>query len=1738
MITTHQLHKKLAAILISLLLGLMVVTGAPPVQAQEPGNILPQHAAGRLLVKPKSGLSINQLEPLKVDLQATTVKQFPLLGAELWHIDGLSVAEAVAQFSDDPRLEYLEPDYQITVAPLNDPNEPQAWPTVGDSPNDTYFSSLWGLHNTGQTFGTADADIDAPEAWATQTGNNVLVAVIDTGVDYNHPDLAANIWTNPGEIAGNGLDDDGNGYVDDIHGWDFAYDDNDPMDVAGHGTHCAGTIAAVGNNSRGVTGVNWSARIMALKFLDDSGSGWTTDALEALQYAVLMDAQLTSNSWGGGGYSQAMYDAIAAAGAVNQLFIAAAGNDGTNNDSIPHYPSNYALDNVISVAATDHNDTLSSFSNYGATTVHLGAPGSAIYSTLPGNSYGGYSGTSMATPHVSGAASLIWAQHPSYSYSIVRQLILSGVDSLPALTGKTISGGRLNLQNTLAAPDSTPPATVANLAVSAVGSDRLTLTWTAPGDDGNTGTAAGYDIRYAAVPITADNFASATVIDTPPSPQPAGSTETFIVTGLAAGTQYYFALKTFDEFANESDISNVPAATTLAPPNITVSPASLAATLEEGASTSRTLNLGNTGDSDLFWQSTVLLAGLNDDFDPDIDSNQWTEITGGESRTSCGAISGEALYFDGSASRTATTTDLDTRSGGSLEFYLKLGSGSAPCEMADSGEGITLQYSTDGGATWNIMAYYNAGSYADFTHIETEIPEAAQTAATRFRWAQLIFSGAGYDNWAVDNIRIGNSGYANLAPETGTVSPAGGQAVTVNINAAGLTAGTYNATILLESNDPDDNPVEVPLALTVEPPPPPDIGVSPAAVEVTMLTEETATRTLTIANNGEGPLSFSLAVAGAEAIAKSLTAQENGIGWQPVDFPSDKIDPALQQDLSLMSGEPADFLVYLTEQADLSAAYNIDNWAERGRYVYDTLYQTAQQSQPDIIAFLGQEAVLHKFYIVNAIAATGSIDTITGLANRADVVYIEALDSYALPEPQPGANIGIAGLEWGVSKIGADRVWADFDIWGDGMVIASIDTGVYSSHPALINQYRGTATGSHDYNWFDPSYTYPAAPGDNNGHGTHTVGTMVGADGTSQPGVAPAAQWIAAKGCGSSTCDSYDLLYAAEWMLAPYPIGGTAGNGDPTRRPHVINNSWGGGGGDLWYQTAVQAWRAAGIFPAFAAGNAGDEPGTIGSPGDYADSFASGATDSSDNITAFSSRGPSSLTSETKPDISAPGSAIRSTWPDGGYASMSGTSMASPHTAGCAALVMEADPTLEVSQVEDLLTSTAADLGATGPDDAFGYGRLDCYQAVAAARAGVVGWLTAGPGSGQVAPGGSLDIELDLNSTGLDLGDYEATLTITSNDPDESPLVIPITLHVTDCAAGAVIPPGPTVYMAAGPFTVTTVISDVTDLGGFEFDMQYDPTLLHVTGVSLADFPASTGRSVTPVGPVVDNSGGLTTFGAFSMGSTAGPSGNGALAWVTFEPQQTGQSSLNLQNLQATDSAGETLPTCPVNKQVNIEACYPVDFDCDCDVDINDVLDVAQSWSCRAGTGCYTETHDLDQDQDIDIVDIMRVVPHWGWDCADSTGPTQTPTSSESATAATISLNPALPNITTPGQVITVDVLIEGANTLGGFEFDVAFPADMVQVDEVMLGGFLTSGDIHPLTPIVDNEAGTVSFGGFSIGATGHNGSGTLGTITFIASQTGQPELTLEGAQLATTEGETQPVETAVTRVFLPLIVK
>ncbi|MFC1715382.1 S8 family serine peptidase [Candidatus Poribacteria bacterium] len=348
--------------------------------------------------------------------------------------------EEIDNIKKDSKVKSVEPDYML-------------FPDL--TPNDPRYGDLWGMHNTGQSGGTPDADINAPEAWDITTGDSVLIAVIDTGAYIDHEDLVGNIWTNPDETL-DGVDNDRNGYIDDVDGWDFYYNDNTVFDSStydDHATHVAGTIAGLGNNGTGVVGVNRQAQIMVLKFLGPPG-GYTSDAIAAIQYARDKGARVINASWGGGGFSPDLRDAIQNSGA---LFVAAAGNNGRDTDAVPYYPANYSLANIISVAATDRNDQLASFSNRGATSVDLGAPGVSILSTTPNNTYSYFNGTSMATPHVSGVAALILSQSPGLNPVEVKDQILSSVDPIPALAGITVTEGRLNAANALGATAAPPP---------------------------------------------------------------------------------------------------------------------------------------------------------------------------------------------------------------------------------------------------------------------------------------------------------------------------------------------------------------------------------------------------------------------------------------------------------------------------------------------------------------------------------------------------------------------------------------------------------------------------------------------------------------------------------------------------------------------------------------------------------------------------------------------------------------------------------------------------------------------------------------------------------------------------------------------------------------------------------------------------------------------------------------------------------------------------------------------------------------------------------------------------------------------------------------------------------------------------------------------------------------------------------------------------------------------------------
>jgi len=461
---------------------------------------------------------------------------------------------------------------------------------------------------------------------------------------------------------------------------------------------------------------------------------------------------------------------------------------------------------------------------------------------------------------------------------------------------------------------------------------------------------------------------------------------------------------------------------------------------------------------------------------------------------------------------------------------------------------------------------------------------------------------------------------------------------------------------------------------------------------------------------------------------------------QPASEPASKIDAALSAALDTKGS--TDFMVYFSDRADVSFAEGITDWAQRGQAVMDALSKTANESQARMRAQLdAANADYRAYWIVNAIyVKNGSTDLVNGIAADAEVSQVRTQHVYELPRPTAGQiEQTINAVEWGIAAINADDAWGTFGVRGEGIVVANVDTGVQFDHPALVRQYRGNLGGgvfNHNYNWNDPSNVCgnpSLAPCDNNNHGTHTMGTMVGEDAslTNQIGVAPGARWIAAKGCETNTCSEAALLGAGQWVAAPTDLAGA--NPRPDLRPNIVNNSWGEGNGpivDPWYEGVVNAWRAGGIFPAFSNGNSGPSCDTAGTPGDYQETYSSGAFDINGVIASFSSRGPGE-NGDVKPNIAAPGVNVRSSIAGGGYGSFNGTSMASPHTAGTVALMWSAAPSLigDIDLTRALLDDTATDTpnsqcGGTDDDNnVFGEGKLNAFAAVDQSPRGPVGTL-------------------------------------------------------------------------------------------------------------------------------------------------------------------------------------------------------------------------------------------------------------------------------------------------------------------------------------------------------------------------------------------------------------------------------
>lgn len=542
--TIRAQTKKLWCVLFLALTSIPIHAASPSARAELENNPSLAYSSESVLIRFKPEASAANKQQARQLVNGKTMRQFAIVNA-LEHLQlgpGRSVEKAIETLQRLLFVDFVEPDYVIRAYMEPDDyyyTEGLQWAPDNDG---SFYLNLWGPF-LGTLFPIkAGADIDANLAWDITTGSSdVIVAVIDTGVDYNHEDLAGNIWSNTGSSSG-------------IHGYDFYNDDNNPMDEHGHGTHVAGTICAQGNNQVGVAGVAWQCQIMALRFLGADGSGYTSDAISAIEYAVENGAKISNNSWGGEPeFSNGLYAAIQSAATIGHLFIAAAGNGGSdgigdNNDSTADYPSSFDLDNIISVASTNANDDLSSFSNYGSSRVDLGAPGEDIVSTYTiAGDYEIASGTSMAAPHVAGVAVLVASMHPEWGYADIKNRILSTTRPLTSLAGKTVTGGVLNALNAVQEPATLPTAPT-SLSATAVSDTEITLTW-----EDNSNNEQGFRIERDSIYLASVGVNVTTYNDS----------------GLTAENSYDYQVVAYNE-VGDSAYTDVASATTQSTPSDTV----------------------------------------------------------------------------------------------------------------------------------------------------------------------------------------------------------------------------------------------------------------------------------------------------------------------------------------------------------------------------------------------------------------------------------------------------------------------------------------------------------------------------------------------------------------------------------------------------------------------------------------------------------------------------------------------------------------------------------------------------------------------------------------------------------------------------------------------------------------------------------------------------------------------------------------------------------------------------------------------------------------------------------------------------------------------------------------------------------------------------------------------------------------------------------------------------------------
>jgi subtilisin family serine protease len=672
-----------------------------------PSVVLAGYGENDLIVKFKPGISQRRA---RAALISRNVLVRGGVGMErVLVVEGGANPQSLAQrLATDSSIESVERNRRIFLADT--------------TPNDPNFPNQWQLKNTGQTGGVVDADIDAPEAWDLTTGSaTVVLAVVDTGLWRGHPEIEPRVWNNLGEIPANGLDDDSNGFVDDVEGWDFSSNTNDIATTSGHGTAVAGIAGGMTNNGLGTAGVDWNCRLMMVKIFSDTGFATTADAVAGVVYAVDNGARVINASWGSPGYSPLLADMAEYARARGALIVAASGNYSFNGDEHPFFPAALDEPGVLSVGGTNASDGW--VYNYGASTVDVSAPGYLTYIMYANNFYGAANGTSFAAPLAAGTASLMLALDPALTPMQLKWRIMAGADSVRALDARSRTSGRLNAFGALSLDDATSPSAIGNLGVVRAASNGALLSFTAPGNDGAAGRARFYDARVTSGPLNSATFDQLPEVDIHLEPQPSGSVQEFFVNSLEPGTTYRAALRAVDEAGNTGDISNVVTFVTSEP--TTVFSDACETTHPTWTANGFTLAYGPGYTGDYCWQ----------------DSPMETYAAGTTATLTSGEISMAGL----------TRPRLHYR----LEYYFP--------SRFDQADRFEVGVSVDGGASWVPVRRHGA-TVSPYRLMTVDLDDFATAPSVRVQFMVVADADSQVDDGVyLDDIRISDAG--DLVPE-------------------------------------------------------------------------------------------------------------------------------------------------------------------------------------------------------------------------------------------------------------------------------------------------------------------------------------------------------------------------------------------------------------------------------------------------------------------------------------------------------------------------------------------------------------------------------------------------------------------------------------------------------------------------------------------------------------------------------------------------------------------------------------------------------------------------------------------------------------------------------------------------------------------------------------------------------------------------------------------------------------